>query len=118
MGRSSFGILLAALALIAFIYFPRGGESKAAARIAYWQQKLEESVHVNSSKSQVLEWAKNNSVEFTPSEDGVLISKVEWVSGFGSPWLFCSEWNIMVSVKINPFDDVEEKSVYKVNACN
>ena len=118
MGRSSFALLLAAIALVAFIAFPRGGQSKANARIAYWQQKLDESVHVNSSKSQVLEWAKNNSVEFTPGEDGLLTTKVEWVSGFGSPWLICSEWNIMVSVKINPFDDVEEKSVYKVNACS
>ncbi len=118
MGRSSFALLLAAIALIAYIAFPRGGESKANARIAYWEQKLEESVHINSSKSRVLEWAKENSIEFTPGDNGLMTAKVEWVSGFGSPILFCSEWNIMVSVKINPFDDVEEKTVYKTNACS
>lgn len=118
MGRSSFALLIIIIALLAFISFPKSGESKANARIAYWEQKLSEGVHINSSKSQLLEWAKDNSLEFIPAEDGTMKVKTEWVSGLGSPWLICSEWDIMISVKINPFDDVEEKTVYKVNTCS
>ncbi|MFA4994073.1 MAG: hypothetical protein WC521_02075 [Bdellovibrionales bacterium] len=118
MGRTSFAILIVALALIVFVSFPKGGESKADKRIAYWEQKLEKGVQVNSTKDQLLDWAKENTIEFIPSDEGRLIAKVEWVSGFGSPFLFCSEWNVMVSVTINPFDDVVEKSVYKVSACS
>jgi hypothetical protein len=118
MNRSSFALLLAVIGLVAFLYFPKSGESKANARIEYWEQKLGETIHINSSKYQVLEWAKENSLEFVPAEDGRMKVKVEWVSGLGSPWLICSEWDIVLSIKINPFDDVEEKSVTKVNTCS
>ncbi|MFA5040776.1 MAG: hypothetical protein WC464_03985 [Bdellovibrionales bacterium] len=118
MGRSSFAALLAALILVVFISFPQRGETKASQRVAYWEKKLDEVVPLNSSKESLLEWANKNDFEFVPTEDGRLSAKVEWVSGFGSPYLFCSEWSIMLDVEINPFGDVQSRAVRKVLECS
>ena len=117
MGRSSFAILLVAAALLVFIALPKSGDGKASKRVLYWEEKLETDVPLNSSKDRLLEWAKENSIEFNSADSEHLSAQVEWISGFGSPMIFCSEWKIIIDVTLTPFDEVQDRIVRKVNQC-
>ena len=65
MGRASFAFLLAMLALFVFVALPKGGEGTALKRATHWEQKLEKDVPLGSTKDRLLEWAKENNIEFT-----------------------------------------------------
>jgi hypothetical protein len=117
MNKTNILFLLAALAIFAFVIIPNSGENKGTQRVVYWEHQLEADIPPNSPKENALLWTKKNKVEFTEPDETHMSIRIERVSGWGFASISCSDWDVVVDLTFNSFDEVTAKTVRKVSVC-
>jgi len=109
--KAAFAVLLT-LCLVAC----QQDSSELRSRVAVWSQRLTE-LPAGSSSPEIQRWAASHKVHFTfLSEQRQFYANVERVpvKGLHFP---CSEWNIIITVSVDPSGHSTKSSVQQVGAC-
>jgi hypothetical protein len=108
-----FAFVLFALALMGCTQ----GNSRARERAEFWKAEMARDIPPGTTKEKAIQWGKDRKVKFDFLEkQRWLYANVEQVpgSGIGFP---CSDWNIILTVSLDPNDRTIGNEVSTVGSC-